>query len=122
MADKPRRGEMSTTFRPYGARRQNMAASATNIPPLTGLSKQPLSEQWQSHARHSSLVTRHCFCSIARRRELALVVRVLVIVMALGLPAAAQAGGVEGVARAVAQVLDLVADERGDEAVGLRPR
>src|SRR5829696_3952678 len=56
---------------------------------------------------------------IARRRHLALVVRLRAGVAALGLPAAAQGGRVEGVARAVAQVLDLVADERGDEPVRL---
>src|ERR1051326_3345713 len=65
------------------------------------------------------------FCSIARRRKLALVVRLFAVVAvasSLGLEAAAERGGVEGVARAVAEVLDLVADERGDEAVGFGAR
>ena len=73
---------------------------------------------------HHSSFRIHHFLSVSGGRHLARVVRVFVGVVgaALGLPAAAQGGGVEGVARAVAQVLDLVADEGGDEAVGFRFR
>src|SRR5688500_6725415 len=56
--------------------------------------------------------------SVSRRRQLTLLVRLFGGVAALGLPAAAESLGVEIAARAVAQVLDLVADERGHEAVG----
>src|SRR5436309_3317769 len=80
-----------------------------------------MSEKLHS-THHSSPVTHHFFYSISRRRKLALVRRVFVVVAALGLPASAQRRGVEGVARAVAQVLYLVADERGDEAVGFGAR
>src|SRR2546423_353532 len=73
---------------------------------------------------HSSLITHHSslFLISDCRQMLGAIFRMCCACAPLVLPLSAQRFRVEGVARAVAQVFDLMPGERGDQAVGFGAR